>query len=258
MATFPIYQLYVELEGYKPKMWRRFQVMNDITLAKLAYILMVLFELRNLYSYEFRKDELEIFLKKHPEYVRDPEKLNELNRTFKKVRYGITSTKNIYMYRNPEGYEKLEDSTNIKIRDVICYENEELFFYYDPEINWKIKIVLEKIFINKNLFTKELPKIIDGQGYGIIEDKASCKDLEKFRNELKSHKWVNKTNYKNFYVTGENKRFYFDRFNVEDMNYRVKILSRALMNIYEKGEYLSEKQRKVFKRRYTKVMYAKK
>ena len=31
------YQIYAELQEYEPKIWRRFQVMNDITVAKLAY-----------------------------------------------------------------------------------------------------------------------------------------------------------------------------------------------------------------------------
>ena len=44
MATFPIYQFYVELDGYEPKMWRRFQVMNHVYLNRLAYIIMTLYE----------------------------------------------------------------------------------------------------------------------------------------------------------------------------------------------------------------------
>lgn len=46
MATHPIYQLYVELEDYKPKIWRRVQVQNNITMAKLGYIIMTLFEMQ--------------------------------------------------------------------------------------------------------------------------------------------------------------------------------------------------------------------
>ena len=49
MATFPIYQIYVQLEGYSPKMWRRFQVMGDITIARLGYIIMGLYEVRKYY-----------------------------------------------------------------------------------------------------------------------------------------------------------------------------------------------------------------
>lgn len=31
MASQPIYQFYAELKDYEPKIWRRFQVMNNIT-----------------------------------------------------------------------------------------------------------------------------------------------------------------------------------------------------------------------------------
>jgi hypothetical protein len=33
-----VYQFYAELEDYKPKMWRRFLVDGDITIAKFACI----------------------------------------------------------------------------------------------------------------------------------------------------------------------------------------------------------------------------
>lgn len=45
MAAQPIYQFYVELEDYKPKMWRRFQVMKGLTMACLGYIIMTIFEM---------------------------------------------------------------------------------------------------------------------------------------------------------------------------------------------------------------------
>lgn len=51
MAGKPIYQMYAELQKYEPKIWRRFQVMNNITAAKLAYILMTLFEMEGSHQY---------------------------------------------------------------------------------------------------------------------------------------------------------------------------------------------------------------
>ncbi len=45
MASHPIYQFYAELDDYRPKIWRRFQVTDDITVARLGYILQVLFEM---------------------------------------------------------------------------------------------------------------------------------------------------------------------------------------------------------------------
>ena len=202
MATFPIYQLYVELQDYEPKMWRRFQVMNDITIAKLAYILMTLFELRNNYAYEFRTDELASYLQRHPEYVKRPERLEGLNKKFKKARYGIVSKKNMYMYKKVEGYEPIEDSTKIQLKDLLVTEKDSAIFYYDPESDWKIEIVLEKIIIDKNLYSKELPKVLGGEGFGIIESYGNAKNLKKFRDKLKASKWRNTTNYK-YYTTEE-------------------------------------------------------
>ena len=54
--------------------------------------------------------------------------------------------------------------------NIIKAPNEEIIFHYDPEINWPFKLVVEKVFIDKNLYAKELPKVLDGSGYGIIED----------------------------------------------------------------------------------------
>lgn len=45
MASHPIYQFYAELDDFKPKIWRRFQVSNDVTIARLGYIVQVLFEM---------------------------------------------------------------------------------------------------------------------------------------------------------------------------------------------------------------------
>lgn len=43
MASRPIYQLHAKLRGYRPKIWRRFQVLDNITMVRLAYILMTMY-----------------------------------------------------------------------------------------------------------------------------------------------------------------------------------------------------------------------
>ena len=53
MASHPIYQFYVELANYKPKIWRRFQVINNISMAKLGYIIMTMFEMKGNHLFEF-------------------------------------------------------------------------------------------------------------------------------------------------------------------------------------------------------------
>jgi hypothetical protein len=55
MASNPIYEFYAQLRDYQPKMWRRFQVANNITMARLGYILMTLFEMQA--NHPFRIEE---------------------------------------------------------------------------------------------------------------------------------------------------------------------------------------------------------
>lgn len=249
MATFPIYQLYVELQDYEPKMWRRFQIMNDITIAKLAYILMTLFELRNNYAYEFRTDELTSYLRRHQEYEKHPERLEAMNKTFKKYRYGIVSKKNMYLYKRVEGYEPIEDATKVQLRTLLVAEKDNAIFYYDPEADWKINIVLEKITIDKNLYAKELPRVLGGEGFGIIELYGNAKNLKKFRDTLKANRWRNSINYK-YYTTEQSKSFYFDRFDTEDMNFRIKTLPRSFQDTYEQNMYVSNRMMRIMKRKY--------
>ena len=53
MASQPLYQLYLELEDYEPKIWRRVQVMNNVKFSRLGYIIMTLFEMEASHLYEF-------------------------------------------------------------------------------------------------------------------------------------------------------------------------------------------------------------
>ena len=54
MASKQVYQLYVEPKDYSPKIWRRFEVISNITIARLGYILMTLFEMQahDLFCYD--------------------------------------------------------------------------------------------------------------------------------------------------------------------------------------------------------------
>ncbi|MBQ9347546.1 MAG: hypothetical protein IJT94_09455, partial [Oscillibacter sp.] len=53
MATQPIYQFHAELLDYEPKIWRQFQVPSNITLARLGYIVMTLYEMKGNHLFSF-------------------------------------------------------------------------------------------------------------------------------------------------------------------------------------------------------------
>ena len=53
MASKQIYQLYAELKDYQPKIWRRFEVVSNISIARLGYLLMTLFEMQASHLFSF-------------------------------------------------------------------------------------------------------------------------------------------------------------------------------------------------------------
>lgn len=253
MASSLIYQLYIELDGFEPKIWRRFEIQADKSLANLAYIIMIMYEARQYYSYQFKVDEQKSYLIRHPEYVRRPERLLELNKKFNKDKYGITNKNNIYMYRNANDcFGELKDATKTLIKDVISFEKDEMDFFYDPEVNWKFNIKLEKKFKDSTRTKGDLPNVIEGKGYGIIETCSTIDKLQQFRENSKSKKWRRTCGYEFYYtIDNKDKVFKFDEFDVEDMNIRVKKISIALKKQYEdlifaKSDYLI----KILKRNY--------
>ena len=56
MASHPIYQIYSRLEDTELKIWRRFEVMDNITVARLGYILMTMYEMEASHLFSFEKD----------------------------------------------------------------------------------------------------------------------------------------------------------------------------------------------------------
>lgn len=248
-----IFQLYIELIDFEPKIWRRIEIKNSMTFAEFAYVLMTLFEIRDYYAYQFKIDQKESYKVRHPEYARHPERLDKLKKTFTKARYGITNKKNIYMYNNSdEEYGELIDATKSKIITAFEYPNDYIMFYYDPEVNWKIKISLEKVTYECHRYHFDLPNILDGNGYGIIELCSSMKQLAEFREKSRDRYWREKSEYK-FYITEDKvkKSFNFDKFDVEDLNYRVKKMPALIKERYEKDLIRTNpKILKIEKRRY--------
>ena len=81
MASKQVYQLYVEQKDYSPKIWRRFEVVRNITVARLGYILMPLFEVQahDLFWFGLHSAKTTVFvwsinirrkkLKTHPNFL---------------------------------------------------------------------------------------------------------------------------------------------------------------------------------------------
>jgi hypothetical protein len=250
MASQPIFQFYAELTDFKPKIWRRFQVMNDTTVVKLGYIIQILFEMKasHLMAIEVPKGEnfyayIKTLFPDKPDlstdYGIEPDLI---------LRYEVFE-EDIEMIPEPYRNEEVLDAKNEKIKDAVSIQNDKLNFFYDYGDGWIVSLVLEKVFIDKELPGSELPRVLEGENFGIIEDVGGIWGLTEL---VKSYKTKKGQKYKSYSEWLGVKEFDISSFNIEDLNFRLKKLPRIYKEIYE--DYLEPTQNSIdlIERKYLK------
>lgn len=55
----------------------------------------------------------------------------------------------------------------------------QLSMEYDFGDGWEVKLILEAVIEDKELPGRELPRVLEGEGYGIIEDCGGSGGLER-------------------------------------------------------------------------------
>ena len=169
MALKEIYQLYAELKDYSPKIWRRFEVVSNITIARLGYILMTLFEMQasHLFSFDvpFSENYRIRMAEKH-----SPKEIDKLTRAFftenpvyRNLRLEL---KNEYFDASPDA----ADAAEVFLKNTLELVGERIIFTYDFGDNWEVVIVLEKVYKDAAGAASDFPRVLEGSGFGIIED----------------------------------------------------------------------------------------
>jgi len=231
MASHPIYQFYAELDDFKPKIWRRFQVTDDITVARLGYIVQVLFEMTASHLMAIEVPQSENFrnymrinypIEAHKYMVYDikDEKI---------MRYEIPDT-DLEPFSDPHRNVTVEDATQIRLRRVVYEPNDKLNFNYDFGDDWWVSLTLEKVFEDKELPGSELPRVLEGAGFGIVEDVGGTGGLEELAKAFKKKKGAD---YKQFSEWLGVEEFDISAFDIDDMNYRLKKIPRIYKQCYE-------------------------
>lgn len=70
------------------------------------------------------------------------------------------------------------DACSSKLYKVLENEGDRASMQYDYGDGWEITLTVEKIFQDAELPGKELPRVLEGEGYGIIEDCGGTGGLE--------------------------------------------------------------------------------
>lgn len=251
MASQPIYQFYAELCDYKPKIWRRFQVANNITMAKLGYILMTMFEMQasHLFCFDvpFEENFKREMLKKFSE--------SDLEKVLGDTDFLLPENKNWHIEilndevndcRRDED-EKLYDAVEVTVKNVVMNLEDRMVFTYDYGDNWQISITLEKIIEDKELPGKELPRVLEGEGFGIIEDCGGTSGLEDIAKTFQKKKGKQYVEYCDWLGRIDLDLLTFD---IDDMNFRLKKIPRIYADAYEYGLEPTKRSLDLLERKY--------
>ncbi len=241
MTKQVIYQFYAELSDYKYGCNRRFQIKADRTMSNLAYTLMTMFEMKASHLFRFMYNAELNFITKVGEHI-----TNEINQkalmqfnTNPSFKMCIVELPNEYM----QGFERFKtfDASETLIKDLVSEPNEFIDFEYDFGDSWMIHLVLEEIIVSDTTRypTKMFPKVIDGKGYGIIEDCGSIPGLESIYRafEKKSGK-----KYDEFVDWLGTDQLDMKSFDLEEMNVRLKKIPRLYQKVYEEDYRISESE----------------
>lgn len=153
-----VYQFKAQLIGFRPTMWRRFQLPSNYSLAHLAYLVMDMFEMMG--SHLFCLEQMMVDRKKNPLTASKRSMLDNVRRfevgEEERDRYGFSNRNN-------------EDATKIIVSDCFLEKGDRMVLSYDYGDDWAIKIAFEKQ-VEEPVNIDDLPRVLAGQGYGIIED----------------------------------------------------------------------------------------
>ena len=140
-----------------------------------------------------------------------------------------------------------KDATKTKLSQINLDPPVCLVVWYDFGDDWKVMVTLEEIITDSDLSSKELPRVLDGKGYGIIEDCGGTPGLADIVEAFKSKQGKEYENYREWLSMDE---FDVKAFDMDDMNFRMKKVPRIYKQIYADGLTPTQKSIDLLERKY--------
>lgn len=244
MASQPIYEMYAELKDYEPKIWRRFQLMNNVSMSRLAYIIMTMFEMEANHLFCFEVPNAENYFNEQRKHHKEEDIIDiyKYHPEYANWRIELSSDEDDFPY---EGRKMIAEET--KLKQVLNYAEDKLLFEYDFGDGWEIAVVLERVIETSDIPGKELPRVLEGEGYGIIEDCGGPGGLADLAKAFKRKEGREYEEYKEWLGREE---LDLSTFDLEDVNFRLKKLPRIYTDIYEYGIEPTLQSMKLLRREY--------
>lgn len=246
MAQHYVYRFYAELKDYKPKIWRRFEINGEKTMAELGYALMLMFEMQASHLFCFNENVREAVLanlRAHfsEEQIQKAWSKDEWNDFAKNVRYELPFEDS---YLGDD--ERLEVANKIKLQQISRNPGWKLTMAYDYGNSWEVELELlacEK----KEVSLADLPNVLEGEGFGIVEDVGGVSGLEELAKALKKGSGKKCDD---FYAWLGTTSLDLEAFDKDDINFRLKKLMRVYKDIYEHHLRPTDKMLAVLNREY--------
>ena len=233
MAIKKIYQFHSELEDFKPKIWRRFQIADDITIAELGYIVMTMYEMMasHLLAIEHERPFLTPSgrLSKRMELI---------------CRYDIPDD-----FGDWKDDWRGEDATKIKLSELQFEPTSRLLVWYDFGDDWHVILKIEQVFEGDELPDYEFPRVLAGKGFGIVED---CGGIWGLSDLVEAFKAKEGEAYKQFSEWLGVEDFDITAFDINDMNFRLTKIPQIYKKIYEDKISPTKKSIELIERKYLK------
>lgn len=153
-----VLQFKLTLDDFRPRIWRRVQVCSATTMFQFAHIIMELFQMENAHLYAFTFPETEE-KKKRRSMFEPPCVRIEL---FTEDDWSEPDGKKIFDVEDP----------SLTLATVLDrFPSKKINFEYDYGDGWGVTILFEKVLAkDAKAAAKELPCVLKGEGYGIVED----------------------------------------------------------------------------------------
>jgi hypothetical protein len=235
------YVLEMQLRDMKPKIWRKVVVPEKITVAELAYIVLTIFEMKASHlfkvtapvgktlfeSYKAKMGDafnLKAFRKEHP----DIETI--------RYRYELLSIIDDFGM-NPNSNDLIFDVAKAKLSHAISNIGETLELWYDFGDDWFIDIKLVEIIESEK--SVQIPEVIEGEGFGILEDAGGVWGLQEIAKACLNKKSKKCLEYASWYGIKDLDIALFDK---TEMNDRLRVIPQIFKRSYEKKQSPSQSE----------------
>jgi hypothetical protein len=206
-APTEIIQFKAKLDSFKPVIWRTFEVASNITVATFSYTVMALFEMQA--SHLFCTHAKFKGFGDSDEYF------------FEFDYYGDIVNSDDMEYLDPRDYEL----NKLPISDRLYFR-----LNYDFGDNWNVIIKPKKIYQDASVKKTQLPRVLKGKGYGIVEDCGGVWGLEEL---VESFEKKEGERYESIREWTGMDDFDITKFDLDEMNAKLNTTALSLSTGYE-------------------------